>query len=92
MSHKKIISFPLEECCICFCNMDKYNEIISLNCNHTFHNECLLEWCKTKNNTTETLNNIIIINGLCPICNSPFINSIYIENNIITKKCCCIIQ
>lgn len=43
-------------CCICLDSMeiDKKKTLSSMECEHTFHTECLLEWLKIK--------------GICPIC------------------------
>ena len=83
---------PGEECCICFENMDSIYNKITLQCNHTFHNKCIYNWSNKNNNVNETIDNKIVINGLCPICNSPYINVISLNNKPPKKSCCCIIQ
>ena len=85
----------LDECCICFNNLKKNKLLTKLDCNHTYHTLCIYKWAKQNNNTTETNNNKIVINGLCPICNSPFIKSINKKKvkskNKIIKLCCFIL-
>ena len=100
MSKSRVASYPLQECCICFDYMDNYNKILTFNCNHSFHSKCIYDWCKVNNNITKTLYNYVVVNGLCPLCKSPFINSINYnilinnnnDNNDNVKKCCCMIQ
>lgn len=49
----------LDECPIC---LDKYeinDKIISLNCNHKFHNDCLKLWIKKNNTCPQCRENII---------------------------------
>ena len=97
MSKSRVASYPFEECSICFEYMDIYNKILTLKCNHSFHSKCIYDWCKANNNITKTHDNSVVVNGLCPLCKSPFINTInyniLIDKNIDNvKKCCCLIQ
>ena len=94
MSKSRVGSYPLQECSICFDYMDSYNKILTFNCNHSFHSKCIYDWCNSNNNITITPDNTVVVNGLCPICKSPFITSISynIINNTNTKNCCCIVQ
>lgn len=87
--NKKIRSFLLEECCICFEYMDNINKRIILKCNHKFHLKCLKDWSTQNNNTITNHNNDTVINGLCPICNSPYL--ILIKKEVYNKKNCCLI-
>lgn len=55
-----------DECSIC---MEEYNnlDIIKLNCNHIFHNNCMLRYIETK--YKELSNKLIFCNKLrCPLC------------------------
>ena len=47
----------LENCSVCYDNND--NESVQLDCNHSFHKQCMLKWCE-KSQT-------------CPICRSDII-------------------
>jgi len=89
MSKRKISSYQLEECSICFYIMNKYKNIINLKCTHSFHTTCIIEWCEKNNNIIHSLNNHIIIKGNCPICNTTFIHNINTYNN--NNICCCYI-
>jgi hypothetical protein len=45
-----------EECCICYCNMNKAKERYKLSCGHYFHKHCLEKCVKSE----------------CPICRKAF--------------------
>ena len=90
MSNTKYIMF--DECSICFDIFNKKILTTKLDCNHIYHTVCIYDWAKKNNNTIITSKNNIVINGLCPICNTPFIKSI--NSNIlnrVNKKLCCFI-
>ena len=52
----------LEEtkCCICLEEINDKQKYISLKCEHVFHQECLMEWIKTQQNSKHDSN--------CPLC------------------------
>lgn len=87
MSKKKILVKELYECSICFDFLKK--NTIKLNCDHIFHKKCISDWCYTNKNIIINQNNHTIINGVCPICNSPFF--ININKNNTYNDCCCYI-
>ena len=49
----------------------------------------LKDWSTQNNNTITNHNNDTVINGLCPICNSPYL--ILIKKKFIIKNCCLIL-
>lgn len=55
----KDIGIPDSECCICYNKYDIENNGGKLECNHIFHNKCIIEWL----NTSKT----------CPLCRSKLI-------------------
>ena len=52
----------LEEtkCCICLEEINDKQKDISLKCEHVFHQECLMEWIKTQQNSK--------LDSNCPLC------------------------
>ena len=52
----------LEEtkCCICLDEINNKQQYISLHCGHVFHQECVMEWIKTQQNSRNDSN--------CPLC------------------------
>ena len=60
---KKINTNNLSEeanCCICLDEINDTQEYVSLHCGHVFHQECLMEWIKTQQNSRHDSN--------CPLC------------------------
>tara|TARA_Y100000589_G_C27155797_1_gene630793 strand:- start:567 stop:1013 length:447 start_codon:yes stop_codon:yes gene_type:complete len=60
---KKINTNNLSEetnCCICLEEINNKQQYISLHCGHVFHQECLMEWIKTQQNSKHDSN--------CPLC------------------------
>jgi hypothetical protein len=43
-----------KECIICLCAYDVDNDIISLNCKHTYHSNCLKIWLSMRNKICPT--------------------------------------
>tara|TARA_B100001094_G_scaffold260563_1_gene261053 strand:+ start:1369 stop:1857 length:489 start_codon:yes stop_codon:yes gene_type:complete len=47
------------KCCICLENLDlNDNKSYTLDCNHKFHTDCIIDWFRTQDS-----------NGRCPLCN-----------------------
>jgi len=56
---KSIINPEIKETCgICLEHLNKSDNIPGLPCNHEFHKDCLIEWCKSQNNRDVK----------CPLC------------------------
>jgi uncharacterized protein YjbI with pentapeptide repeats len=53
----------INDCSICYEPMDISANNITTPCNHTFHRNCLLNWCRQTQQTQRTTN--------CPICRGP---------------------
>jgi hypothetical protein len=51
------------DCSICQEPMNNVNVLIATDCNHTFHKDCLREWCQNQANTK------------CPLCRKPISNT-----------------
>jgi len=53
-------NFSIEnKCCICLENISyENNKSHTLDCNHIFHTECIIDWFRTQTS-----------NGRCPLCN-----------------------
>jgi len=43
-----------KDCIICLCIFTEENDIISLNCNHTYHSNCLKIWLSLRNKICPT--------------------------------------
>ena len=52
--------FSIEnKCCICLDDINlETNKLHTLDCNHTFHTNCIIDWFRTHSS-----------NGRCPLCN-----------------------
>lgn len=75
----------LEECSICLELLKK--NVITLNCNHRFHTNCILNWTNNNNNLLYSHDkNFYIIKGLCPLCKKEYFKTFNVK-----KKCCSIL-
>lgn len=67
----------MEDCSICLENLNHHKEEYTLNCNHSFHKECLTKW--------------LDVSLVCPLCRSsvkitPEIDEEHVKN---LKKIAC---
>jgi hypothetical protein len=85
----KIKHFNIEECSICLEDLNEYNKMIKLKCNHIFHKNCLYEWSKNSNKIIyNEKSKIILMKGKCPLCNYNYIEKLDVIKN---NKCCIIL-
>ena len=71
-------------CPICFDVIEEESNEYKLDCNHFFHDKCIINWFRAENS-----------NGKCPCCNdspqnsieSPLNNTYYYDNNLIEQRC-----
>ena len=71
-------------CPICFDVIEEESNEYKLDCNHFFHDKCIINWFRAENS-----------NGKCPCCNDtpqsdtlhPLNNTYYYDNNLIEQRC-----
>ena len=71
-------------CPICLSVIEENENTYKLECNHFFHDKCIINWFRAENS-----------NGKCPCCNDtpqsdtlpPLNNTYYYDNNLIEQRC-----
>lgn len=61
-----------EMCAVCLRTFAETPELIAFTttlCNHTFHGDCLFDWCESRNPSIRRFNDIA--NKGCPLCRAP---------------------
>ena len=72
-------------CVICLSHMEE-DEKYTIDCQHTFHTKCIMEWFRRSNGNCPCCNHIPSISTNNPMVNYNFMSQIYIDSRFKALK------
>jgi hypothetical protein len=76
---------PDDLCVICLSHMEE-DEKYTIDCQHTFHTKCIMEWFRRSNGNCPCCNHIPSISTNNPMVNYNFMSQIYIDSRFKALK------